>query len=114
MKKIDSKHEMRSDGNFNKMTLFEIDNNISIKELKNYCSEVKSDYRDGYFQILVFFKKADVARFPDTDVTGMYLENDDLRNIKATYTINNINGYSKLNYYENNSLESLVQSIDIN
>lgn len=112
--KIDTKKEIRNDGNFNQMTLFEVDDNISPEDLKNYCSEVKSDYQNGYFQILVFFKKADRARFPDNPLTGMYMEDEDLKNIKASYTINNINGYSKLDYYENNSFESLVQTMDIN
>ncbi len=112
--KIDTKKEIRSDGNFNQITLFKVDDTINLEELKNYCSEVKPDYQHGYFQILVFFKKADAARFPDNPVTGMYLEDEDLKNIKATYTINNINGYSKLDYYEKNSLESLTQSIEIN
>lgn len=111
--KIDIKKEIRNDGNFNQMTLFEVDNTITIEELKNYCSEVKPDYQEGYFQILVFFKKTDAARFPDNPLTGMFMEDEDLKNIKATYTINNINGYSKLDYYDNNSFESLAQTIDI-
>ncbi|WP_347216493.1 hypothetical protein [Chryseobacterium sp.] len=111
--KIDIKKEIRNDGNFNQMTLFEVDNTITIEELKNYCSEVKPNYQEGYFQILVFFKKTDAARFPDNPLTGMFMEDEDLKNIKATYTINNINGYSKLDYYDNNSFESLAQTIDI-
>lgn len=111
--KINTKKEIRNDGNFNQMTLFEVDDNISLEELKNYCTEVKPDYQNGYFQVLVFFKKADAAKFPDNSLTGMYMEDEDLKNIKSSYTINNINGYSKLSYYENNNLESIVQSIDI-
>lgn len=111
--KIDTKKEIRNDGDFNQMTLFKVDDNISLEELTKYCSEVKPNYNDGYFQILVFFKNADTARFPDNPITGMYMEDVDLKNIKATYTINNINGYSKLNYYENNNLESVVQTTDI-
>lgn len=113
IKKIDTKQEIRNDGHFNQMTLFEVDDNISIDELKNYCSTVKSDYNDGYFQILVFFKKVGTARFPDNPVTGMYMEDEDSKNIKAVYTINNMNEYSKLDYYEKNSLESLAQTVDI-
>ncbi|MCT2409437.1 hypothetical protein NZD88_17950 [Chryseobacterium antibioticum] len=113
MKKIDSKKEIRSDGNFNQMTLFEVDEDISFTQLKDYCSNVKSDYTDGYFQILVFFKKANNARFPTNPLTGLYTEDEDMKNIKAVYTINNMNGYSKLDYYDNNSFESLAQTIDI-
>ncbi|MCS3531859.1 hypothetical protein [Chryseobacterium sp. JUb7] len=114
IKKIDSKEEARSDGNFNQMTLFEVDKDISSEQLKDYCLTAKPEYNNGYFQILVFFKKPNSARFPDNPLTGMYIEESDLKNIKATYTINNINGYSKLDYYENNNWESLVQTIDIN
>ncbi|EJL73607.1 hypothetical protein [Chryseobacterium populi] len=114
IKKIKSKQEMRNDGDFNQMTIFEVDKAINLEELKNYCSIVKPSYSTGYFQILVFFKKPDSAKFPDNPVTGMFMEDEDLKNIKATYIINNINGYSKLNYYEKNSFESVAQSIDIN
>lgn len=113
IKKIDTKQEVRNDGDYNQMTIFEVDDKISLEELKNYCSSVKPDYNNGYFQILVFFKKPNSARFPDNPVTGLYLEDEDMKNIKAIYTINNINGYSKLDYYENNNFESLVQTINI-
>lgn len=114
IKKIDTKKEIReNDGNFNQMTLFEVKKDISLEQLKDYCSSVKPNYTDGYFQILVFFKEPNTARFPDNPVTGMYMEEKDLKNIKATYTINNVNGYSKLDYYENNSFESLAQVVDI-
>lgn len=114
IKKIDTKKELReNDGNFNQMTLFEVKKDISLEQLKNYCSSVKPSYTDGYFQILVFFKEPNSARFPDNPVTGMYIEDEDLKNIKAVYTINNINGYSKLDYYDKNDLKSLAQTIDI-
>ncbi|KFF17175.1 hypothetical protein [Chryseobacterium sp. JM1] len=114
MKVIDSKKEIRSDGNFNQMTLFEVDKDISLNQLKDYCSTAKSDYTNGYFQILVFFKKSNTAKFPNNPVTGLYMEDEDMKNIKAIYTINNMNGYSKLDYYDNNSFESLAKTIDIN
>ncbi|MDR2236429.1 MAG: hypothetical protein LBE92_09910 [Chryseobacterium sp.] len=113
IKKIDAKKEIRNDGSFNQMTLFEVNNDVSISEIKDYCSTTKSDYHDGYFQILVFFKKTGVAKFPDNPVTGMFMEEEDLKNIKAVYTINNTNGYSKLDYYKDNNLESLPQTINI-
>lgn len=113
IKKIDNKKELRNDGSFNQMTLFEVDKNISIDELKNYCSTAKPKYKNGCFQILVFFNKSNTARFPENPITGMFLEDKDLKNIKAIYTINNINGYSKLDYYKKNELESIAQTIDI-
>lgn len=111
---IDSKREIRElDGNFNQMTLFEVDKDIRLDQLKEYCSTVKPNYSDGYFQILVFFKKPNSARFPDNPVTGMFIDENDLKNIKATYTINNMNGYSKLDYYDKNSWESSAQTVNI-
>jgi hypothetical protein len=85
VKKIDSKKEKRSDGNFNQMTLFEVSKDISLEELKDYCSSIKPNYTNGYFQILVFFKNANAAKFPDNPVTGLYMEKRDLKNIKAIY-----------------------------
>ncbi|KAA0127045.1 hypothetical protein FY557_14770 [Chryseobacterium sp. SN22] len=111
---IDSKKEIReSDGNFNQMILFEVKEDISIEELKDYCKFVKSDYTDGHFQILVFFNNSSAARFPDNPLTALYNEENDLKNIKAIYTLNNVNGYSKLDFYEKNNWESLAQTSDI-
>ncbi|WPO81890.1 hypothetical protein SD427_14090 [Chryseobacterium sp. JJR-5R] len=115
IKLIDSKKEIRElDDNFNQMTIFEIDKNTELNQLKHYCSANKSDYTDGYFQILVFFNKPNSARFPDNPITALHNEEKDLKNIKAVYTINNMNGYSKLSYYEKNKWESLVQIVDVN
>lgn len=115
IKKVDTKKELReNDGNFNQMTLFEVKKDISLEQLKNYCSSVKPNYTDGYFQILVFFKKPNSAKFPDNPVTALHNDEKDLKNIKAVYTINKMNGYSKLDYYENNSFESLAQVVSIN
>ncbi|MFC3158939.1 hypothetical protein ACFOEQ_10755 [Chryseobacterium arachidis] len=52
IKLIDSKQEIRElDGNFNQMTLFEVDKGINLDQLKEYCSTVKPNYSNGYFQI---------------------------------------------------------------
>lgn len=115
IKLIDSKQEIRElDGDYNQMTLFEVDKDINLDQLKKYCSTVKPNYTNGYFQILVFFKQPGSARFPDNPLTGLFMEESDLKNIKAVYTINNINGYSKLDYYEKNEWESSVKSVNIN
>lgn len=115
IKIIDSKREIREiDGNFNQMTLFEVNKDISLEQLKEYCSTVKPNYTDGYFQILVFFKNPNSARFPNNPITALHNEENDSKNIKAVYTINNMNSYSKLDYYEKNKWESLAQTIDIN
>ncbi|MFC0425273.1 hypothetical protein [Chryseobacterium scophthalmum] len=113
IKKIDSKQEIRNDGNYNQMTLFEVREDISLEQIKSYCSSVKPNYSNGYFQIFVFFKKPNSARFPDNPVTALHNDENDSKNIKAVYTINNINGYSKLDYYEKNKWESLAQTFDI-
>jgi hypothetical protein len=111
--KLDSRQEGRQDGEFNQMTLFSVDSTAGIEDLKRFCSEKKSEYSDGYFQILVFFKNREASRFPDNPVTGGFMEETDLRNIKAIYTINNSNGFSKLDYYESNALESKANTVDI-
>jgi hypothetical protein len=36
-----------------------------------------------------------------------------LKNIKAIYTINNFNEYSKVDYYDNNAYDSKPLEIDI-
>jgi hypothetical protein len=113
IQKIKNKRERRDDGEFNEMTLFVVDSSITSEELSNYCSDHKSEYKDGYFQILVFFKNANAVRFPDNPITATYMEEKDLKNIKAIYEINNFNGYSKLDYYDKNGYESKPNLIEI-
>lgn len=112
--KINSKKENRNDGDYNQMTLFEVNDHATLDELKDYCLSVKPDYSNGYFQILVFFKKPNSTKFPNNPLTAFYDNEEDQKNIKAVYTINNKNGYSKLDYYEKNNWESLAQEVEIN
>ncbi|RRQ45190.1 hypothetical protein [Chryseobacterium sp. SC28] len=113
IQKIDAKKEDRNDGTFNQMILFSVDSTATIGELKRFCSENKSEYSTGYFEILVFFTDKSSAKFPENPVTGGFMEDSDLKKIKAIYTINNTNGYSKLDFYEKNAFESRPNSIDI-
>lgn len=113
IQKIDTKKEDTSNGNFNQMTLFIVTDETTFEEIKAFCSENKSYYEDGIFQILVFCKDKNIAKFPNNPVTGGFMEDADLKNIKAIYTINNANGYSKLDFYEKNAFESSPNSTDI-
>ncbi len=113
IEKVKEKKEERADGDFNQMTLFFVDTAISIDDLSKYCLEHKNDYTNGYFQILVFFKNQKAIRFPDNPITATFMEEKDLKNIKAIYTLNNKNGYSKLDFYDNNAYESKSNSVDI-
>ena len=113
IEKLKEKRESRNDGEFNQMTLFVVDSSITLDELKEFCITHKADYSDGYFQILVFFKDRKSSRFPDNPLTGGFLDEADLTKIKAVYTLNNTNGYSKLDYYEKDSYVSHPNSIDI-
>jgi hypothetical protein len=113
IEKLKNKRESRNDGEYNEMTLFFVDSSITLNELEDFCREEKSNYSNGYFQILVFFKDKKAARFPDNPITATFIEESDLTKIKAIYTINNFNSYSKLDYYEQNAYTSSSQSVDI-
>jgi hypothetical protein len=113
IEKLTNKRESRTDGEYNEMTLFIVDSLITLNELKDFCRDEKSNYSNGYFQILVFFYDKKTARFPDNPITATFMEEKDLTKIKAIYTINNFNGYSKLDYYDENAYTSSPQSVDI-
>mgnify|MGYP000891188284 CR=1 FL=1 len=113
IEKIDSKIESRKDGEYNKMTIFYVDSSITSNELVVFCKSNKDEYSSSYLNILVFFKSKSAARFPDNPLSALFVEENDLIMIKAIYTFNRFNGYSKLDYYNNNANSSLPQSIDI-
>lgn len=95
------------------MFLYEMGDTFNTDTLISFCKSQKQKFDNGAFHIVVFFDKKENARFPDNPIPAMYMEDKDLRSIKADYTYNNINGYSKLTVYDKNALESKHNSIDI-
>lgn len=111
---VDTKKEQRkNDNSYNEMILFTVSESPSLEALKLFCKEKKGEFTDGVFHIVVFFDKKENATFPGNPVTGGYMEENQLKHIKATYTYNKINGYSKLDYYEKNNWESSANVIQI-
>ncbi|MCF3110913.1 hypothetical protein LL912_19160 [Niabella sp. CC-SYL272] len=113
---MDKKREPFTNGrdNYNEMLLYAIGDTVSVEQLKQFCSNEKAKFTDGMFHIIVFFDKKENAVFPNNPVTALFIEQEQLQHIKAVYTYNRVNGYSKLSYYENNAWESKVDEIQIN
>lgn len=74
--------------------------------LQLFCKAKKDSISDGYFHILTFFDEAKNAIFEEYPVTAGYMDEKNLKHIKAVYTYNTNNGYSKLVVYKENSFIS--------
>jgi hypothetical protein len=106
----------KAGNNLNQMELYAVGKNIGIKELKELCLQKKSKFSQNnsvMFSYLVFFDSKISASFPKNPLTAGFNDEKISKHIKAIYTFNRVNGYSKLSFYQKNSWESLVQDIDI-
>lgn len=113
---VDVKRETRkSDGSYNEMTLYVCGNYPNIDTLRMFCKAKKDSIADGYFHVITFFINKDYAKFTEYPITSMYgIDEAPAKYIKADYTYNFNNGYSKLTVYEKNSWESKSIQYDIN
>ena len=111
---LETKREERDDNNYNEMQLYTCGEKPNLENLQQFCSEKKTEFTDGIFHFVVFFDKKENAKFPNNPVTALFMEDAELKHIKAIYTLNNQNGYSKLDFYEKNNFESPAKSFDIN
>lgn len=98
----------------NEMLLFAYNDSIHPAVLKKFCKEKKDSFKSGIFHFIVIFDKKENASFPKNPLTAMYgMDKDVLMHIRATYTFNKLNGYSKLTVYEKNAYESAPVVSDI-
>jgi hypothetical protein len=111
---IDKKQDIRqNDNSFNEMQLYAGKKKYSKNELVKFCEVKKSDLNKGAVYYLVFFDDKQNAKFPNNPISALYNEEKSSKHIKAIYTLNNINGYSKLDYYPKNSWESTPETVKI-
>lgn len=112
---VDTKKEDRkNDNSYNEMLLFTCGEKPNLDTLQMFCADKKKEFTDGVFHIVVFFDKKENAKFPNNPVTAGYMDEKPAKHIKALYTFNRVNGYSKLDYYDKNSWESTAKTIEIN
>ena len=96
------------------MDLYVYAENLNLDKLKALCKENKQKANSGKFYFLVVFDSQENAAFPVDPFTAAYgLEDAKLKHIKAIYTYNRLNDYSKLDYYDTNAWESVAKSVDI-
>jgi len=103
--------QVKNEGD-NKMILYTCGENFNTQTLLSFCKDQKTGFYQG-INILVFFDKKDNAVFPNNPVTALFMDEAPMRHIRAVYTFNNSNGYSKLSTYEKNMWESKAKEIDI-
>jgi hypothetical protein len=115
-KYISNKREIRqNDESYNEMTLYVCGNHLSIDTLKMFCKSKRDSISDGVFHIITFFDDEKYAKFTKYPITSMFgVDKLPARHIKADYTFNRDNGYSKLTVYEKNSWDSKAQEFDVN
>ena len=110
---MDSKTETLGN-NKNRMELYSYSGELNIDSLKMFCKEHKDKFLSGTFYFLVIFDNVENVIFPTNPFTAEYgIDEEPQKHIKALYTFNRLNGYSKLDYYENNKWESVANSVDI-
>lgn len=100
----------------NRMDLYAYSGKFDMDNLTKFLQEKKHQYQFGSeeFYFLVIFDNAANATFPGDPFTAEYgLEEVPQKHIRIFYEFNNLNGYSKLNFYDKNKWESVVKEIDI-
>lgn len=109
---VDQKYQSPGQ-NLNKMELYIPTGDIEVEALKQFCLSKKTWARFDDFYFMVLFDKAENAAFPQTPFTAAYSDEQPQKYIKAHYTLNSLNGYSKLHLYEKNKWESIAQEFEI-
>lgn len=112
---LKSKKIGRTDGASDYIHLYECGDNPDILNLIDFCKEDKKQKENQFFFVLAFFDSAENSGFPTDPISAGYGDDVNLlRHIKALYTYNQVNGYSKLAYYDDNAYESTPQEVVIN
>ncbi|MCD4745026.1 MAG: hypothetical protein K8R58_01870 [Bacteroidales bacterium] len=110
---VNSKTETAGN-NENKMDLYAYSGELNIDTLKMFCKKHKDEFSLGTFYYLVVFDSKKNAVFPSNSFTAAYgIEEEPQKHIRAFYTYNRLNGYSKLDFYKENKWESVAKSEDI-
>lgn len=112
IKFIESKLEERIGAVPNFICLYECGHFPNIEDLIELCKKEKERAKDERHLVMVFFNKKSNAQFP-SDIAPYIKETKLLKHIKALFTFNQNNGYSRLSYYYKNGLESPGIEIDV-
>ncbi len=108
---ITSKTELRDE---NKIDIYSLRGVLNIEELKSFCLIKKNEWKlSGFYIIVIFDNKNNVIPPKSPILTTYEIDEFPQKHIKAVYTFNKHNGYSKLDYYDKNKWESVVKSYNI-
>ena len=95
------------------MLLYTCGDKPSTDTLVMFCRSKKGHFKNGAFHFVVFFDQKSNVSFPNNPLTAGHNNEEQLKHIKAVYTYNHMNGYSKLDTYEVNAWESKSNELDI-
>lgn len=111
---VNSKTE-RQGQNINLMDLYVVKGEkLKIDSLRLLCIEKKKMWNNGSFYFLVVFDNKENATFPNNPFSALYgIEEIPQRHIKAIYTFNRLNGYSRLKVYHKNLIEGASTNFEI-
>jgi len=108
---VDTKSETEGN-NQNKMDLFAYSGDLNIDTLKAFCKSQRNKFETGTFYYVVIFDSKENAVFPNNPLTAEYgIDEEPQKHIRAFYTYNKLNEYSKLDYYEKNKWESTANTV---
>jgi len=113
-KLVDKRTEIRSDGDYNVITLWDAGDKIEIFDIMEWCSKIDKESYGLFFHFDVFFDSTENAVFPKYPITAEYgLEPEVRKHIKAIYCYCKKNNYSMLKAYNQNSLDGKPTLIPI-
>jgi len=94
------------------MDLFAYSRDLNIDTLKAFCKSQRNKFETGTFYYVVIFDSKENAVFPNNPLTAEYgIDEEPQKHIRAFYTYNKLNEYSKLDYYEKNKWESTANTV---
>lgn len=113
---IDTKQELRNmyDKLYNEMQLFACGEKPDIAQLIKFCEAKRRTIINGYWHVITFFDFHDNAGFTNLPITAMHSAAENFsRHIKALYTYNTVNSYSKLVIYSPDQWTGIPNEIQI-
>lgn len=105
---IQSKQEDNND-----MHLYSCGDKPNSDTLVMFCRDKKKGFSSGTFHFIVFFDNKSDATFPNNPLTAGHNDEEQLKHIKAVYTYNRLNGYSKLATYDANAWDGKLNEVVI-
>lgn len=98
----------------NRVELYAFDGELTEAEIREFCNAKKEkNTTQKFFACVVFDKQVNVAR-STTPITAIYGKQDDCKkHIRLIYFLNNVNGFSEVNWHAENIFEHPVTTLKL-